>query len=125
MIPNNPLKLTLSLPPSKNRLHIIARNRLIKSGEYRVYENTVFQEIQLQSAKYPQFKPTIGQKVVMEYTVWLKDQRRDASNIQDILLDVLTKGQVWDDDKWVMPRLMGIGIDSAMPRVEVEIYDAT
>jgi crossover junction endodeoxyribonuclease RusA len=62
-----------------------------------------------------------GRKVVVKIWVfWPDNRRRDSDNIWKILLDGL-KGQLFEDDRWVLPRVMDWQVDRQYPRVEVEV----
>jgi Holliday junction resolvase RusA-like endonuclease len=66
--------------------------------------------------------PTEKQKVVMEVTIYWPDHRkRDCSNILKILEDSFT-GILYDDDRWVLSRIMDFSVDKENPRCEVRIY---
>jgi crossover junction endodeoxyribonuclease RusA len=61
-------------------------------------------------------------KVVVEYTIWWPDKRRrDASNLEKVLLDGLEAGGIVSDDKWILPRCVDFSVDRGNPRVEVSV----
>lgn len=121
------IKLVLPLPPSDNRRFIIPKysRRLILSTETRNYINNTGIEICNQLKKQGFESPLIPRfddQFVLEYIVYLKDKKRDGSNIEKTLKDTLT-GVVYSDDKWVCIRLMKIEIDKENPRVELSFDD--
>ena len=66
-----------------------------------------------------------GEKVVCELIVyWPDKRRRDASNLEKVLLDGLEAAGVVDDDKWFLPRWMDFSYDKNDPRVEVKVMRA-
>jgi Holliday junction resolvase RusA-like endonuclease len=61
----------------------------------------------------------MGDKVVVEYTIWWPDKRRrDASNLEKLLLDSL-EGIAYDDDRWAIPRCVDFSYDKGHPRIDV------
>ena len=116
------MQFLISLPPSDNKRFILSHGRMIKSSICRRYEKEAVPLIRMQTAKHKQFAPTFEHQVIMRYTVTLSDKRRDASNIEKILKDVLTMARVWNDDKWVCPQLQHpIRIDAGAASVWVDI----
>jgi crossover junction endodeoxyribonuclease RusA len=62
------------------------------------------------------------EKIVMELSIfWPDKRRRDADNIIKIIQDSLS-GVLYEDDKWVLPRVMNWQVDKEDPRVEVKLW---
>jgi Holliday junction resolvase RusA-like endonuclease len=59
--------------------------------------------------------------VLVRYWAWMPDRRRrDTSNLAKVLLDSCI-GVLWEDDQFVLPQAMGVAVDRAHPRVEMEL----
>ena len=119
--------ITLPLPPSKNEIKIPVRGRLIHTTKYNKYKKMVYpiiveQLVHNPEMRYiygqPMFKPTLEVQLELKIKVYLKDKRRDATNIIEPLLDVL-KGYLYDDDKYILVNMEEIKLDPHNPRVEV------
>lgn len=65
---------------------------------------------------------TVGEKVVMELRFfWPDRRRRDCDNSLKIIQDAFS-GILYDDDRWILPRVMNWDIDKERPRVEVKFW---
>ena len=54
----------------------------------------------------------------------MKDKRkRDTHNYFKVLFDAL-EGVLYDNDYYVMPRVMGVAIDRDNPRIELSLREA-
>jgi len=63
-----------------------------------------------------------NEKLVMELEIfWPDRRRRDADNCLKLLADSL-EGILFEDDKWILPRVINWDVDKEAPRVEVKIY---
>jgi len=112
--------LTTPIPPSINQLYATFRGRRIVSRKGKEWKEgirtlTAFEKDR-QNWVY-----SIGKKLIMEIWIWWPDYRkRDADNILKIIQDAFT-GILYDDDKWILPRIMDWEVDKNKPRVEVKI----
>ena len=62
-----------------------------------------------------------GQKVVVKLWFWWPNRtRRDTHNALKALLDAW-QGVLYEDDYWVLPRVMDFGVDRDNPRIEAEV----
>jgi len=58
----------------------------------------------------------------MEFRIyWPDKRRRDADNVIKIVQDSFS-GILYDDDKFVLPRIMDWDLDPAQPRVEIKLF---
>jgi len=68
------------------------------------------------------WQPSHAEKLVMEVTIfWPDHRRRDADNCLKLLSDTL-EGVLYEDDRWVLPRVVDFFVDKQNPRVEVRIF---
>jgi Holliday junction resolvase RusA-like endonuclease len=122
------MKIILPLPPSDNERLIIAWNqrRMIASKKYRDYkkivEKIVFPLIMEQYRVVGTvFNPTFENQLTINIKFYLKDKRRDATDMLKCLLDAL-KDILYPDDKWVVPLIhYPYFIDKDNPRLEITI----
>ncbi|KKK93424.1 hypothetical protein LCGC14_2692990, partial [marine sediment metagenome] len=80
------MKLTLPLPPSDNERLIVAwrQRRMILSKKYRDYKTTATSIILEQNPALftqPLFAPTFENQLPIYIIFYLKDKRRDASDM--------------------------------------------
>ena len=124
-ITNPTLRLTLPLPPSCNHSH---RNFTNKNGRRlrvptkRAADWTASaRDIAYTAMCASGWTCPMGEKVVVEYTIWWPDRRRrDSANLEKLMLDAL-EGTCYDDDRWALPRCQDFSYDKADPRVEVVV----
>jgi crossover junction endodeoxyribonuclease RusA len=63
-----------------------------------------------------------SEKIVMELQIfWPDKRRRDADNCLKLLSDTL-EGVLYEDDRWVLPRVLNWDVDKENPRVEVKLF---
>lgn len=91
--------IRLPIPPTDNQLRIPVRGRLIKSAEYRAWEELATYTIGSGLPK-EMYHPTYERQMRFNIALCLADKRRDISNFTKACKDYLT-GRLWDSDKWV------------------------
>lgn len=60
--------------------------------------------------------------IIVDATFFFPRTDMDANNYWKVLLDILTKQKVWNDDNVVMERVNRIYYNSSDPRIELTIY---
>ena len=117
------LRLTLPLPPSMNHSHhnLNLNGRLIRvpSKTAKSWTRDCI-AVCIDAVNRAGWPTPCECKTVVEYTIyWPDKRRRDASNLEKVLLDGLEAGGVVVDDKWILPRCIDFHVDRGNPRVEV------
>lgn len=119
------MKLILSLPPSKNALHVRTRFGIALSHKAREWKRLATTELllQIEAKELDALRSwtSLGNLCVVEVHTWFPDNRkRDAHNSFEILADVLQ--DVLDiDDSFFLMRAMSKEISKDDSRVEVSI----
>ena len=115
---------SLSMPPSVNHCYIgIATGARILSKEARAWIEEA-SWVARTAAKAQRWKKTNGKWLICELTFYMKDKRkRDTHNYFKVLFDAL-EGILYDNDYYVMPRVMGVAIDRDNPRIELSLREA-
>jgi crossover junction endodeoxyribonuclease RusA len=113
--------LTLSFPPSLNRLYRNVQGKTLISREGREYRQTVGWECRAANAPTFQRRP-----VRLHIVAFMPDaRRRDLDNLMKATLDALQHAQVFADDSQVRDlRIQHGGIDRHRPRLEVSVEAA-
>lgn len=115
------IRITLPPVPTVNKLYFNCHGRRAMSSQGKKWKEEAMTWANLQRIRQ-HWIPTEKQKVVMEVTIYWPDHRkRDCSNILKILEDSFT-GILYDDDRWVLSRIMDFSVDKENPRCEVRIY---
>ena len=122
------LTFAVALPPSVNHSH---RNYTTKTGQRRRVPTTRATNWLRDTAFVARaamddtgWTCPQGEAVVVEYFAWWPDRRRrDASNLEKLLLDAIA-GVAYDDDRWALPRCVGFGFDKGSPRLVIRCYRA-
>lgn len=111
--------LTLPLPPSINKYMIWAprMKRFIHSSEAREYLETIPLLVK-QFCKKNKIEP------IEEYTkiyldFYLSRSNSDSHNYKKIIFDVLQKGEMFKDDRFILDSTEKVEIDRENPRVDV------
>lgn len=122
---NPTLRLTLPLPPSMNHSHhncnINGRLVRVPSKAAKTWTKTCVAACAeaINSCGWP---TPCECKVIVSYEIWWPDKRRrDASNLEKVLLDGVEAGGIVTDDRWVIPRCVDFHVDRGNPRVEVTV----
>jgi crossover junction endodeoxyribonuclease RusA len=118
----NEIKLVLPSVPSLNHVYRnVAINRRILMPKGKAWKEEVGWIAATQRAKQSWAFST-KEKLVMELEIfWPDRRRRDADNCLKLLADTL-EGILFEDDKWILPRVLNWDVDKDDPRVEVKIY---
>lgn len=116
------LKFHLPIPPSQNRcFRNIRVNLRVPTNEAKNWK-VAAQALAKIAMKNQNWQITKNEKVVMELTYFWPDARpRDCDNPIKILADTLQQF-VYDDDRWLLPRVMDFFIDRDNPRLELVFY---
>ncbi len=118
-------RLILPLPVTTNHSHINIRrdNRLmrIRSEATKQYMHDAYWLAVAWRNKSGWVMARGTTRVIVRYWTYMPDKRRrDTSNLAKVMLDSLT-GALWEDDQYVLPQAMGVGVDKQNPRVEIEL----
>jgi crossover junction endodeoxyribonuclease RusA len=116
-------RCVLPLPPSDNHSHVLTwtagapvRRRTRATRRWQAQAAVVLTAWARQAGWTV---PPAGTWVVLDVWVWWPDQRRrDAGNLLKVLDDACI-GAIVTDDRWLLPRIQGVAVDRAAPRVEV------
>ena len=117
----NEINLVLPPVPSVNQLYATFRGHRIMSRKGKTYKAGagVMANYEKTAQKWVY---SIGHKIVMELRFFWPDRRkRDCDNSLKLLQDSFT-GILYDDDKWVLPRVMDWNLDRENPRVEIKLW---
>ncbi len=109
-------------PPSDNRLHRVARGRIINSEEYTTWMQSAGWEIQEQKKNNPVIEAyPVSIRVTVHDDEWEK-KGRDIGNIAKAIGDLLKHHQVILDDSvryvWEFRCIYGHGAPSYVIRIE-------
>ena len=73
-------------------------------------------------ANMNEWKLSANEKLVMELVFyWPDKRRRDCDNQLKLLCDTL-QGVLYEDDRWILPRVIDFKIDKKNPRVSIRLY---
>lgn len=86
------------------------------------FQNSFLRYTKEQIKKQNWITPEKGQFVIVEATFYFPRIDMDANNYWKVLLDVLTKAKLWNDDNIVMERVNRIYYDTTNPRIELNIF---
>lgn len=113
--------ITVPPVPSVNHLYFNCHGRRAMTSQGKDYK-TLLGALAIHERARQSWAPVIDKKVVMElFIYWPDKRRRDADNVIKIVQDSFT-GILWNDDKWVLPRIMDWNLDAETPRVQIKIY---
>ncbi len=117
-------QIRIFLPPVPSVNHIYSTNRwgrrfLTREGKEWKKAAGLVATYERLVQKWPY---SIGEKLVMELRFYWPDRRkRDCDNSLKLIQDAFTK-ILYDDDKWVLSRVMDWQLDKEEPRVEVRLF---
>lgn len=119
------MRLQLTLPPSKNALHVRTRFGIATSHKAKQWTRLAVTEILLQADTKELLRFTEwvrnNKLLVVSVKVFFPDARkRDAHNCLEVLADAIQEATGIDDSFYLM-RVMLKEIDKDSPRVEVVI----
>ena len=118
-----PMEFFITIPPvpSVNHLYFNCHGRRAMTTKGKEYKTGVG-NIAIYQRQKQGWEITAGEKVVMELRVfWADRRRRDTDNIIKIIQDSFI-GILYDDDRWVLPRIMDWNLDKDDPRVEIKLF---
>jgi crossover junction endodeoxyribonuclease RusA len=115
------INLVIPPVPSVNHLYFNCHGRRAMTTQGKAFKAEVG-AIAMAEKVRQKWKCPVASKIVMELFIYWPDKRkRDADNIIKIIQDSFT-GILWDDDRWVLPRIMNWELYTADPRVSVRIF---
>ena len=121
MPPTSEFFITIPPVPSVNHSYFNCHGRRAMTSQGKDYK-TNLGSLAIYERQKQGWPIVVGKKVVMELRVFWKDRRRrDTDNIIKIIQDSFS-GILYDDDRWVLPRIMDWDLDPTHPRVEIKIY---
>ena len=120
-LPASEILLTIPPVPSVNHLYFNCHGRRAMTSQGKDYKVNL-KYLAICERQNQGWTPTVGKKVVMEFRIyWPDKRRRDADNVIKIVQDSFS-GILYDDDKFVLPRIMDWDLGPCYPRVEIKIY---
>lgn len=121
MPPASEIFLIIPPVPTVNNLYFNCHGRRAMTSQGRDYKTSLGAQA-IHERQKQGWALTTGKKIVMELRVfWPDRRRRDTDNIIKVIQDSFT-GILYDDDRWVLPRIMDWDLDHESPRVEVKIF---
>ncbi|SMC01972.1 Endodeoxyribonuclease RusA [Sulfobacillus thermosulfidooxidans DSM 9293] len=123
LVPWPPLILTI--PPSDNHAHRIARvhghPRMILTTAARTWRTEAQWTMKIWQRTTGWTVPARGQKVIAALMIWWPDHRtHDPGNLIKEVADAM-KGVLIVDDQWLLPRVMDFGWDRQHPRIAITL----
>jgi len=122
----NELRFELGMPISVNHMYANTRGggkRPNKAAETYIRNSRARINVVLEEQEWELTEK--GVWLYIDLIFYFPDRvRRDSHNFLKILLDTL-EGKVYQDDMYVMPRIMSVEYDKANPRVEIKIHPQT
>ena len=117
------LSLSLPIPPSVNHLYYNTRGggkRLTPKAEAWV---KYAKRLALHSVTENKWKiEKVGYWLTCEMVFWFPDKRkRDNHNSFKCMFDAL-EGIIYENDMYVLPKVMYCGLDRESPRIELTFY---
>lgn len=118
----NEINLTIPPIPSLNHVYRNVRiNLRIITPKGKAWQQEV-QWIAISEKAHQKWMLSSNEKLVMELRFfWPDRRRRDTDNCLKLLSDTL-ESILYEDDKWLLPRVMNWEIDKSNPRVEVKLW---
>ena len=112
------LSLTLPLPPSTNTRLIKAKGGFfILSAEARSWLTGSALVVRAYCSR-KKLKP-IAKYFHIDLNVYLSRSNSDSHNYLKLLCDALEQGGLTTNDKFIMPRIQRVEVDSNNPRIEI------
>ncbi len=120
--PATSIKFCLPPVPSLNNVYRNVRiNCRIITSEGKAWQERA-QGIASRAAHNQHWILSKNEKLVMELTFFWPDARkRDCDNSLKLLGDTL-EGILYENDKWLLPRVLDFSIDRESPRVQIHIF---
>lgn len=117
-------EINFSVPPVPSLNHVYRNVRVnlrITTKEGKAWMSMV-RGLALVAKANHEWQIPKEKKIVMELSFfWPDRRRRDTDNCIKLLSDTL-QGVLYDDDRWVLPRVLDWHIDKEDPRVEVKLW---
>ncbi len=108
------MKFILSLPPTLNHTYRMGNGKFYKDVKAVNWE-------QLEGWKVKQKKPLLG---AIEIDIWMYLKRdRDIDSSLKIVLDLLAKGRVYENDSQITDLTVFKIVDKDNPRLEVKVSE--
>lgn len=115
------IRLTIPPVPSVNHLYFNCHGRRAMTSQGKAYKAGLGTLAAFEKDRQ-NWVYQIGKKIVMELRFfWPDRRRRDCDNLLKIIQDSFS-GILYDDDRWVLPRVMNWQLDKLNPRVELKIF---
>lgn len=106
--------------PTWNHIYKVYSNRIVLDKWAKLYK----EEIVMLTKKWisiNNWEKTVNKKVYVDMKIFFPDAiRRDAHNLDKLLLDAFEEAGIYDDDMNALLRFQDINIDVKNPRIEVE-----
>lgn len=64
-----------------------------------------------------------GKVIVNLWYYWPDNAKRDTHNTLKLLLDCLEAANIYENDRYALPRIMDFEVDRKNPRIEIEIQE--
>lgn len=116
------MRLTIPIAPSVNHCYYYKGNKRIKKKTARDFEK----EVDKLTKKYiSEVQEVFPEKTKIACNMWfyMPDlRRRDSHNSIKLVMDAVEKGGLYEDDRFVMPRIQDVTLDRDNPRIEMEFY---
>jgi len=116
--------LSLSLPPSVNHCYLTGKSGmrlLTREARDWIAETQI---MAMKEKKRQGWQKSVKTWLVCELTFYMPDKRkRDTHNYFKVLFDAF-EGILYDNDYYVMPRVMAVEIDRENPRIELSLREA-
>jgi Holliday junction resolvase RusA-like endonuclease len=116
------LKISLPMPPSVNSIWKRGRNGQYLSKEAVAWYQEAVPKTNVE--KNHQGMQNLQGKVVVEYSLYYKDKRKqDADNRFKLLGDLLQKCGVVQNDSQILPRCIDFQVRPSNPGVDLRVYE--
>ena len=125
----NNIKFTTPIPPSVNsylnyRVMRVGRRQIVKpfpTPETQVFQRECAEIVRQAMHEQGWIKAEKDEWCKVNLRFFFHKKGMDASNHNKIILDVLTKVDLWHDDQFTLVREFDCFVDKDNPRVEIEI----
>lgn len=113
-------KLILDLPPSVNTMFVAtSKTRFVHSKKYHDYLDSTSWIVKEYCMKNKIEPIKFYHYIDIEW--YLKDVRTDSHNLLKALCDVLERGGMFENDRYILNRTQKVLIDKKNPRVEISL----
>ena len=109
------------VPPSVNHQYVRRpTGGLALTREAREYRQTAREYAAVAARQQGWTLVPVGEQVIVRLWYYWPDRRRRDTQNNKLLFDAL-EGVIYEDDKDVLPQVMGAEVDRDHPRVEIEV----